>query len=99
MSMVSLGITFDQFLTQLHDAVDASILFIGLVKAPLFAGIIAVVGCFEGMQVSQSAESVGRRTTRSVVVAIFLVIVLDAMLSILFSAIGRASLRERVCLY
>ncbi|MFN4090267.1 MAG: ABC transporter permease [Alphaproteobacteria bacterium] len=88
MSMMSLDIGFNQFLVQLQGAVDASTLFVGLVKAPLFAGIIAVVGCFEGMQVSQSAESVGQRTTRSVVESIFLVIVLDAMLSILFSVIG-----------
>src|SRR3546814_8355920 len=82
MSMMSLDITFGRFVTQLHDAVDAPILFVGLVKAPLFAGIIAVVGCFEGMQVSKSAKSVGRRTTRAVVEAIFLVIVVDAMLSV-----------------
>jgi len=88
MSMMTLDIGFAQFLTQLQGAVDASALFVGLVKAPLFAGIIGVVGCFEGMQVSQSAESVGQRTTRSVVESIFLVIVVDAMLSILFSVIG-----------
>lgn len=88
MTMTSLDITFAQFLTQLQGAATPSALFVGLVKAPLFAGIIGVVGCFEGMKVSQSAESVGQRTTRSVVESIFLVIVLDAMLSILFSVIG-----------
>ena len=88
MSMTALDIGFSQFLTQLQGAADASALMVGLVKAPLFAGIIGVVGCFEGMQVSQSAESVGQRTTRSVVESIFLVIVVDAMLSILFSVIG-----------
>src|SRR3546814_15872919 len=47
MSMMSLDITFGRFVTQLHDAVDEPILFVGLVKAPLFAGILAAVGCFE----------------------------------------------------
>ena len=51
---------------------------VGLVKAPVFAFVIALVGCYEGLQVAGSAESVGRLTTRSVVESIFLVIVLDA---------------------
>src|SRR3546814_12090886 len=46
MSMMSLDITFGRFVTPLHDAVDAPILFCGLVKAPLFAGTLAGVGCF-----------------------------------------------------
>ena len=50
--------------------------------------IIGLVGCYEGMRVSGSAESVGRMTTRAVVEAIFLVIVLDAMFSILFAILG-----------
>jgi phospholipid/cholesterol/gamma-HCH transport system permease protein len=58
---------------------------VGLCKAPVFAFVIALVGCYEGLKVSGSAESVGRLTTRSVVVGIFLVIVLDALFSILFS--------------
>jgi phospholipid/cholesterol/gamma-HCH transport system permease protein len=47
-----------------------------------------MVGCYEGLSVSGSAESVGRMTTRSVVVGIFLVIVFDALFSILFSYLG-----------
>jgi phospholipid/cholesterol/gamma-HCH transport system permease protein len=47
--------------------------------------VIAMVGCYEGLNVSGSAESVGQMTTRSVVVGIFLVIVFDALFSILFS--------------
>jgi phospholipid/cholesterol/gamma-HCH transport system permease protein len=61
---------------------------VGLCKAPVFAFVIALVGCYEGLKVSGSAESVGRLTTRSVVVGIFLVIVLDALFSILFSYVG-----------
>jgi len=57
----------------------------GIVKAPVFAAIIALVGCFQGFQVGGSADSVGRQTTLSVVQAIFLVIVADAIFSIVFN--------------
>ena len=88
MATLALNITFEQFANQLQNAVGIGHFFVGMVKAPLFAFIIAVVGCFEGMQVAQSAESVGLRTTKSVVVSIFLIIVVDALLSVFFSLIG-----------
>jgi len=56
-----------------------------VLKAPFFAAIIALIGCYEGFQVARSAESVGRLTTLSVVEAIFLVIVTDAAFSVVFS--------------
>ena len=62
--------------------------WVGIIKAPVFAFIIGMVGCFEGLKVKGSAESVGRLTTQSVVEGIFLVIVFDAFFSILFSYIG-----------
>ena len=77
-----------QFVRQLADAARIADFWVGIIKAPLFAFIIAMVGCFEGMKVSRSAESVGRQTTRAVVEAIFLVIVLDALFSIIFSILG-----------
>ncbi|EWY41107.1 ABC transporter permease [Skermanella stibiiresistens SB22] len=83
-----LDISFGQFVQQLHGAITLSTLMVGLSKAPVFAFVIALVGCYEGLRVSGSAESVGRLTTRSVVVGIFLVIVLDALFSILFSYLG-----------
>jgi phospholipid/cholesterol/gamma-HCH transport system permease protein len=58
--------------------------WVGMSKAPIFAFLIAVVGCLEGMKVEGSAESVGRHTTASVVQAIFLVIVFDAAFAIFF---------------
>ena len=61
---------------------------IGLAKAPVFALLIASVGCFRGFRVSGSTVSVGRETTRSVVQAIFLIIVADAIFSIIFSTVG-----------
>jgi phospholipid/cholesterol/gamma-HCH transport system permease protein len=66
-------------------AVTTTQFWVGMIKAPVFAFIIALVGCFEGLQVSGSAESVGRHTTQSVVESIFLVIVFDALFSVLFS--------------
>ncbi len=88
MASLQLDISMLQFVRQLRDAVDANDLFVGLVKALPFAFIIAMVGCFEGFRVERSAESVGHATTRAVVEGVFLVIVLDAMLSIFFQIIG-----------
>ncbi|MBI5675273.1 MAG: MlaE family lipid ABC transporter permease subunit [Nitrospirae bacterium] len=73
-----------QYVDRVHQAIDSSDLFVGLIKAPVFAFFIAVIGCMHGLRVRGSAESVGRETTRAVVKAIFLVIVLDAFFSILF---------------
>lgn len=85
MSYATLDITFGQFIRQLHGAVTLPHFLVGLVKAPVFALVIAMVGCYEGLKVSGSAESVGTLTTKSVVESIFLVIVLDAVFSVLFS--------------
>lgn len=88
MATVVLDVTFFQFARQLSGAVTLWTFWIGLIKAPVFGFIIGLVGCYEGMRVSGSAESVGRMTTRAVVEAIFLVIVLDALFSILFAVLG-----------
>ena len=77
-----------QYVDRVHHAVVDSDLFVGLVKAPIFAFIIGVIGCMHGLRVRGSAESVGRETTRAVVKSIFLVIVLDALFSILFEKLG-----------
>jgi phospholipid/cholesterol/gamma-HCH transport system permease protein len=61
---------------------------VGLVKAPFFALVIALIGCLEGLQVEGTAESVGERTTSSVVQAISMVIVLDAAAAIWFMEMG-----------
>jgi phospholipid/cholesterol/gamma-HCH transport system permease protein len=85
MTWLTLGITVPAFLDQLRGAITEWTLWVGIIKAPFFAAIIAMVGCYEGFNVSGSAESVGRLTTQSVVESIFLVIVADAAISILFS--------------
>ena len=88
MCYFQLGITIPVFLRQLNDAVDVNTLMVGLIKAPVFAFVIALVGCYEGFQVERNAASVGLLTTRSVVEGIFLVIVLDAAFSVMFSVLG-----------
>jgi phospholipid/cholesterol/gamma-HCH transport system permease protein len=88
MTCLLIDLTPAQFLHQLNNAVTVKTFFVGLIKAPVFAFVIGMVGCFEGLRVKGSAESVGRLTTQSVVESIFLVIVFDAVFSILFSYLG-----------
>ncbi|HUC12470.1 MAG TPA: MlaE family lipid ABC transporter permease subunit [Stellaceae bacterium] len=87
MAWAVLGITIPEFISELQYAVAPRTFWIGVFKAPFFAGIIAMIGCYEGFQVSRSAESVGRLTTLSVVESIFLVIVTDAIFSVVLSAL------------
>lgn len=88
MASTQLGIGYHAFLSRLGEAIDYSTFMIGVGKAPMFAAIIAVVGCYQGFRVEGSAESVGRHTTVSVVQSIFLVIVVDAVFSIITSLLG-----------
>lgn len=88
MSWIELGVSPGMFLTRLYETTDVWHLAVGMIKAPFFAVIIAVVGCWQGMLVGGSAESVGQRTTAAVVLAIFLVIVTDAVFSVFFAELG-----------
>ena len=88
MATIVLDISFFQFARQISNSDPLWSFWVGMIKAPVFAFIIATVGTYEGFNVTRSAESVGRQTTRAVVEAIFLVIVLDALFSILFSVVG-----------
>jgi phospholipid/cholesterol/gamma-HCH transport system permease protein len=88
MADIQLGIGFSTFIERFDDAVELDTYLVGIGKAPVFAAIIATVGCFQGFQVTGSAESVGRRTTLSVVQAIFAVIIVDAAFSVAFSYLG-----------
>ncbi len=85
MARSKLDVSFDVFLDRLGDAVSLSSFLTGIGKAPVFAAIIALVGCYQGFQVSGSADSVGRQTTASVVQSIFLVILADAIFSVAFN--------------
>jgi phospholipid/cholesterol/gamma-HCH transport system permease protein len=88
MTMIELGISPAQFLDRLGTSFAPWSLGTGLIKAPVFAAIVALTSCHMGMKVTGSSESVGKLTTRSVVHAIFAVIVADALFSIFFAYIG-----------
>ena len=85
MARAQLDVSFGAFFERLLEAVTLNSFLVGVGKAPVFAVIIALVGCYQGFQVGGSADSVGRQTTLSVVQSVFLVIVTDALFSILFS--------------
>lgn len=85
---VMLGIPFLTFLARIQEVVPLHDLYVGLAKAPVFGLIIAISGCYQGMQVQGNAEEVGLRTTKAVVQAIFMVIVLDAFFAVFFTEIG-----------
>ncbi len=87
-TVLVVDISLAQFMERLNDAVPLAAFWVGIVKAPVFGFLIAMVGCREGLIVVGSAESVGRHTTKSVVLSIFLVIVADALFSIFFLYIG-----------
>ena len=87
MAHLQLGVSFEEFTTRFTKAVSVTSFLVGIGKAPVFAVIIVVIGCFQGLQTRGGADSVGRQTTRAVVQSTFLVIVADALFSIAFSAL------------
>ncbi|MXO66533.1 ABC transporter permease [Altericroceibacterium endophyticum] len=89
-SELTLDIPFLTFLSRIQDVVPIYDLWVGLIKAPVFGLIVALSGCYQGMQVKGNAEEVGLRTTQAVVMAIFMVIVLDAFFAVFFSELGWA---------
>lgn len=87
-SMFALDIPFFTFLTRIREVVPMHDIWVGLIKAPLFGLIVALAGCYQGMQVEGNSEEVGLRTTIAVVQAIFAVIVLDAFFAVFFTEVG-----------
>ena len=87
-SAFQLGIPFFTFLSRIQEVVPIHDVWVGLIKAPVFGLIIAVSGCYNGMQVKSNSEEVGLRTTLAVVSAIFMVIVLDAFFAVFFTQVG-----------
>jgi phospholipid/cholesterol/gamma-HCH transport system permease protein len=87
MARAQLGVGFGEFVDRFVKAVSITAYMVGIGKAPVFAGIIAAVGCFQGFRTRGGADSVGRQTTRAVVQSIFLVILTDGLFSIAFSAL------------
>jgi len=87
MARAQLGVSFGEFIDRFVKAVSVTSYLVGICKAPVFAMIIAVIGCFQGFRTRGGADSVGRQTTRSVVQSTFLVILADALFSVAFSAL------------
>ena len=85
---MSLDIPPLNYIQRLQEVIPMTDLYIAMIKAPVFGFIIALAGCFQGMQVKGDSEEVGSRTTTAVVQSIFLVIVLDAVFAVFFSSIG-----------
>jgi len=83
-----LGIPFMTFLMRIQEVVPIRDLWVGMVKAPFFGLIVALCGCYQGMNVRANAEEVGLKTTMAVVQAIFMVIVLDAFFAVFFTKVG-----------
>jgi phospholipid/cholesterol/gamma-HCH transport system permease protein len=85
---LSLEIPPATFVQRMQEVIPITDVWVGLIKAPVFGAVIAMTGCFQGMQVQGNAEEVGLKTTAAVVQAIFMVIVLDAFFAVFFSSIG-----------
>ncbi|MCB1475890.1 MAG: ABC transporter permease, partial [Rhodobiaceae bacterium] len=83
-----IGMGPDAYISYLRNIVGENTFWVGLIKAPFMAMVIALIACREGMSVGGSAESLGRQTTTAVVKSIFVVIVLDGLFAMFFSAIA-----------
>jgi phospholipid/cholesterol/gamma-HCH transport system permease protein len=81
----SLGAGPATFMQRLHDYVPFVDFFVGIIRPPFFAATIAIVGCWQGLNVKDDVLSLGRQVTTAVVQSIFLVFMLDAMFAILFN--------------
>ncbi|WP_424927696.1 MlaE family ABC transporter permease [Amaricoccus tamworthensis] len=88
MVWINLGLSPTVFYGRLLDNTDAWQFLIGMIKAPFFAVLIALIGCHMGLRVKGNAESLGVMTSRSVVMGIFMVIIADALFSIFFALLG-----------
>jgi phospholipid/cholesterol/gamma-HCH transport system permease protein len=84
-SQMQLNISMAQFVDRLYEVLELKHYVLGMIKGPVFAFVIAAVGCFRGFQVSDNTESLGLHTTASVVNSIFLVIAFDALFSVIYT--------------
>ncbi|MFK5976570.1 MAG: ABC transporter permease [Sulfurovum sp.] len=87
-SKLELGISYGQFIDRLYEVLDVKHFLLGMIKGPVFAFVIATIGCYRGFGVSNNTQSLGLQTTASVVNGIFLVIAFDALFSVIFTELG-----------
>ncbi len=84
LSWLVLGIPFNQFAVRMQEALSPTTFWAGLIKAPIFAILIAAVGTYRGLQVRDSSRELGRLTTQAVVESIFLVLLADAIFAVVY---------------
>ncbi|HIP20624.1 MAG TPA: ABC transporter permease, partial [Sulfurimonas sp.] len=87
-SSMELGISYDLFLDRFREVVAVKHFFIGIIKGPFFAFLIASIAIYRGMVVKDDTQSIGLNTTKSVVESIFAVIICDALFSIILTNLG-----------
>jgi phospholipid/cholesterol/gamma-HCH transport system permease protein len=85
---LELNISYGQFVDRLQEVLSAKHFWIGIIKGPFFAMLIAMIGCFRGLLVTDDTESIGYQTTASVVNSIFFVIACDALFSVILTEWG-----------
>jgi len=85
---MQLGLSYVQFIERLHEVLGVEQYYLGMLKGPIFAFMIASIGCFRGFRVLDNTESIGLQTTASVVNGIFMVIFLDAVFSVVYTEMG-----------
>lgn len=78
-------ITFSQYIERFYEYVNVSHLWVGVIKAPFFGAVVALVGCYRGLEIAGDTQSVGKYTTLSVVNALFWIIVVNAIFSFIFT--------------
>ena len=88
MSHFMLGLSVPQYIDHVRQVATPTMFFIGMIKAPVMAFIVTVICTYQGMNVSGSAENVGKLTTLAVVQSIFMVVMVDALFSVVFSKMG-----------
>lgn len=79
------GITFTQYIERFYENVGIIHFWIGVIKSPFFGAVIALVGCYRGLEIEGNTQSVGKYTTLSVVNALFWIIVVNAIFSVIFT--------------
>jgi len=85
---MQLGISYELFLNRIYETLKVKHYILGLIKAPFFAFFIATIGSFRGFEVQNNTQSLGIKTTQAVVNAIFLVIAIDAIFSVIYTELG-----------